>query len=75
MRRAESGVRRWTSITSWDAVPQVLNVAQLMSLLRISKPTALRYLAEGRIPAVRMGKEWRIDKDAVKAFLQGKEAA
>ena len=66
-------VKKWTHVTSWDTVPQVLDVAQLMTLLRISKPTALRYLAEGRIPAVRMGKEWRIDKDAVKAFLQGKE--
>lgn len=73
MKSSEYGVRRWTNITSWDSVPQVLDVPGLMRLLRISKPTALKYLADGRISAVRMDRGWRIDKDAVKAFLQGKE--
>ena len=64
-------VKRWNVITSWDRVPQVIGVQELMVLLRISKPTALKYLREGLIPAVKAGKEWRIDKDAVKAFLAG----
>lgn len=68
-------VKKWTQITSWDDLPQVIGVRDLMRLLRISETTALKYLREGRLPAVKAGKEWRIDKDAVKEFLRGGNAA
>ena len=64
-------VKRWTRVASWDEVPQVMGVSELMRVLQISKPTALRYLADGIIPAAKVGREWRIDRDAVRAFLAG----
>lgn len=68
-------VKRWTQITSWNDLPQVIGVKDLMRLLRISETTALKYLREGKIAAVKMDKAWRIDKDAVKEFLKGENAA
>jgi len=65
------GIKKWSRVTSWEDVPQVLDVDWLMRLLRISKPTALKYLADGRIPARKVGNQWRIDKDAVRVYLRG----
>lgn len=66
-------VKRWTRVASWDEVPQVMGVSDLMRVLQISKPTALKYLNEGIIPAAKAGREWRIDRDAVRAFLRSGE--
>lgn len=68
-------IRRWTEITSWDDLPQVIGVQHLMRLLRISETTALKYLREGRIPAAKACGTWLIDKDAVREFLKGENAA
>ena len=68
-------VKRWTVVKDWDELPQVIGVKELMQLLRIGETTALKYLNEGKIPAVKAGKTWMIDKDAVKAFLKGEHAA
>ena len=64
-------IKRWTPVNSWDELPQVMGVEDLCKVLRISKNTALKYLSDGRIAAIKMDRAWRIDKDAVKAYLRG----
>lgn len=66
-------VKRWTRITDWDDVDLVLDVSGLMALLRISETTALGLLKSGEIPGSKVGKSWRISKDAVMRWIERKE--
>ena len=68
-------IKKWTTVKSWEDLPQVISVNELMQLMRICETTALKYLKEGKIPAAKAGKTWMIDKDAVKEFLKGGNAA
>lgn len=66
-------VKRWTRVTAWDDVDLVLDVDGLMALLHISEKTALALLNSGEIPARKAGKGWRIDKESVRQWLDGKQ--
>ena len=68
-------IKRWTDVKSWDELPQVIGMSELCMVLRITRPTALKYLRERKIAAVKMDKDWRIDKDAVREFLKGGNVA
>lgn len=50
--------------------PDVLNVKDMCSALRISRKTAYRLLNEGRIPCRRIGRNYKIRKDAVITYLE-----
>ena len=65
-------VKRWTRVTAWEDVDLVLDVDGLMALLRISQTTALALLNSREIPAQKAGKGWRINKDNVRRWLDGK---
>jgi excisionase family DNA binding protein len=39
--------------------------------LRISRPTYLKYIAEGRIKAIKVGRGWRTLKTELDRFLRG----
>jgi len=54
--------------TEWDAP---LTSDEAIEYLRISKPTFLKYIRQGRIRAVRAGKGWRILQSELNRFLQG----
>ena len=63
-------IRRWNQPTAWDEIEIVLDVDGLMALLRISETTALGLLQSGQIPAVKVGKSWRISREAVRHWLE-----
>ncbi len=44
---------------------------EAIEFLRISKPTFLKYIREGRIRAVKAGKGWRILQSELNRFLKG----
>lgn len=68
-------VKKWTNVTDWDAVDAVLDVQGLCAVLKISEKTALGLLNKGDIKARRVGgRQWRIDKEAVRAYLNGTDA-
>ncbi len=52
----------------------VLTTAEAMGYLKISRPTFLKYVYEGRIHAVKAGKGWRILKSELNRFLRGEVA-
>lgn len=71
---ATKALTKWENCFSdWAAVPAALTMKELCGLLRITKPTALKLLTGGQIPARKVGREWRIDKEAVRAYLTGTE--
>ncbi len=46
-----------------------LTVADVARQLQISEDTVRRWLKSGKLPALKIGKEWRIDPDDLKTFL------
>ena len=47
----------------------LLTVKELAKLLRLSRQTIYKMLEEGSIPALRMGSQWRFDRDTIEAWL------
>ncbi len=47
----------------------VLTVTDLQEILGIGRNTAYALLNSGAIPAIRIGKKWRVPKDAVLHYL------
>lgn len=50
---------------------QVLTTDEAIAYLRISKPTFLKYVRQGRIRAVRAGKGWKVLESELARFLRG----
>ncbi|MEC3975349.1 helix-turn-helix domain-containing protein [Amycolatopsis sp. H20-H5] len=50
---------------------QFLTVAEVASLMRVSKMTVYRLVHSGELPAVRVGKSFRVPEKAVHEYLQG----
>ena len=47
---------------SWDEVPALIDIEQASQLLGLSIESVRRYCLIGDIPAIQIGKQWRIDK-------------
>jgi len=47
-----------------------LTVAEVASLMRVSKMTVYRLVHDAKIPAVRVGKSFRVPESAVHDYLQ-----
>ena len=53
-----------------ETYPDVLEIRDLCSILRIGRKTAYQLLSSGEIPYRRIGRNYKIRKDAVIHFLQ-----
>jgi excisionase family DNA binding protein len=47
---------------TWNDVPALIDLEQASVLLGLSIESVRRYCVTGDIPAVQIGKQWRIDK-------------
>ncbi len=47
---------------TWDEVPALLNIEQASILLGLSIESVRRYCLTNDLPAIQIGKQWRIDK-------------
>ncbi|MEQ3172741.1 MULTISPECIES: helix-turn-helix domain-containing protein [Oscillospiraceae] len=52
-----------------EHLPVVLTAAEAMDILGVGKNTMYRLLKSGELPAVRIGKAWRINLEHLHAFL------
>ena len=50
---------------------QVLKLAEVAAVLRASAPVAAHLIRDGHLPAVRVGRQWRINATAVDELLRG----
>lgn len=50
-----------------------LNVKELCQYLKIPKPTLYVFLRRGIIPAAKIGKQWRFNKDSIDKWMADKE--
>ena len=57
-------------VTSLQDVPLVLCIDDLMAVLCIGRNTAYELVRSGQIRSIKVGKNYRIPRDAVEEFLQ-----
>ena len=57
--------------TDWDQVPLVLGVKDVAELLGVHYNTVKKMVQDGRLPAVKVGRAWRVRREAVQAMLEG----
>jgi excisionase family DNA binding protein len=59
-------------------LPELLDVKQVASYLRLHEVTVLSFAREGKLPGFKVGREWRFRADDIKRWLeqqgQGEEA-
>ena len=51
-----------------EHLPVVLTAAEAMDILGVGKNTMYRLLKSGELPAVRIGRKWRIPLDCLENF-------
>lgn len=49
---------------------EFLKVIEVADLLRVSKATVQRWCAEGRLPAFKIGQQWRIHGAALREMIE-----
>lgn len=50
---------------------EFMTVAEAAALLRIGERTAYKLVRSGRLPAVKVGNQWRIERRAFDAWVAG----
>ena len=60
-----------TKFRSLDDLPLVLRVEDLMSVLKVGRNAAYELVRSGQIRSVRIGRQIRIPKDAIREYLFG----
>lgn len=59
----------------WSAFPEVVDLAQACALLQLSKPTVAKLCKESAIPHRRVGREYRFNRETLKRWVDGNQAA
>ncbi len=58
---------------TWDDYPVLLTIDEAMKLLRIDrKQTVTDLCRKSQIPALKAGRDWRIDRDGLRAMFETK---
>lgn len=51
------------------------DIQELVALLKIDRKTALKYIHEGRLKAVKIGRKWTVSEANLKMFINGSVTA
>ena len=72
-RRSGFDRRNGTFSGGYDEIAEenVYTTKEACEYLKISRPTFLKYIAEGRIKAIKVGRGWRTLKTELDRFLRG----
>ena len=60
-----------TEAKKWEDLPLVLTVEETAQVLRVTAKLITEMCRKGELPAVKVGRAWRIKRDDVLAYLQG----
>ena len=52
-------------------MPQIMTTNELAQYLKFHQITICKYAAQGKIPAIRIGRVWRFDKEAIGWWIAG----
>ena len=53
--------------------PELLTIAEVARMARVSKMTIYRLVHDGRLPALRVGQSYRIPRDAALTLLRARD--
>ncbi|GGF45348.1 hypothetical protein GCM10011519_19050 [Marmoricola endophyticus] len=70
-RQCESGVQMSSNLNGDISEVKFLTVAEVASVMRVSKMTVYRLLHSGELPAVRVGRSFRVSESDVNEYLKG----
>ena len=56
-----------------SGAPELLTVAEVANVLRVSTMTVYRLIKSGELAAIRVGKSYRIDNDVLQSYLASGE--
>lgn len=56
-----------------DGLPEVLTVEQAGRLLQLPPDTVRKLLSARRLPGRKIGREWRLSKESLLAFVAGQD--
>ena len=59
-------------------MPEIMTTKEIAEYLRLHQITVCKYAAEGEIPAIRVGRVWRFNKEAIDKWIsesQSKKAS
>ena len=59
------------AVRSWDELPMVLRVEDLMPILGIGRSNAYALVRSGQMRSIRIGHQFRIPREAIQEFLDG----
>ena len=51
-------------------MPEIMTTKELANYLKLHEITICKYAAEGTIPAVRIGRVWRFDKETIDKWIK-----
>jgi excisionase family DNA binding protein len=52
-------------------MPEIMTTKELAKYLKLHEITICKYAGEGKIPAIRIGRVWRFDKEAIDKWISG----
>ena len=52
-------------------MPEIMTTKEIAKYLRLHEITICKYAAQGNIPAIRIGRVWRFDKEAIDKWISG----
>ena len=55
---------------AYEGLPLYLNVPQICSVLQIGRTTAYELIRCGRIPSIRVGKQIRVPREALRTLIE-----
>jgi excisionase family DNA binding protein len=58
--------------TDLSREPELMTVAQAARVLQLCPESVKRLCRDGLLPAMKIGREWRISREAIHARLEGK---
>jgi excisionase family DNA binding protein len=50
-------------------MPEIMTTKEIAKYLRLHEITVCKHAAEGKMPAVRVGRVWRFDKEAIDKWI------
>ena len=54
-------------------MPEILTTKEIAKYLKLHEITICKYAAEGKIPAIRIGRVWRFDKEVIDKWITAGE--
>jgi len=54
---------------------EIMTSKEVAEYLKLNQITVCKYAAEGKIPAIRIGKVWRFDRELIEEWISGNQQA